>query len=124
MSGSSKTAEDFEARPLLKGEIAHAKRMAKDPDMQPELKTMAPVYGKNAKVSNALPFDKVNPVVQADEDAKKGTSNKPATAAAAAPAEGADEGEDYNAPANSKDAAPEAAPAKSKEAAPAAPAEE
>ena len=63
MSGADKDEEELEVRPLTKGEIAHAKSMAADPDMQPELKTFAPVYGKNAKISNAEPVDKANPVV-------------------------------------------------------------
>ena len=56
MSGYDKSAEDLASRPLTKGERAHARRMAADPDMQPELKTLAPVYGSLAKIANAEPL--------------------------------------------------------------------
>ena len=56
MSGYDKSAEDLASRPLTKGERAHARRMAADPDMQPELKTLPPVYGSLAKIANAEPL--------------------------------------------------------------------
>jgi len=33
MSGADKSADELEIRPLTKGEKAHARSMAKDPDM-------------------------------------------------------------------------------------------
>jgi hypothetical protein len=75
MAGWDKTAEDLEARPLTKGEKAHARRMAADPDMQPELKTYPLVLGKNAKTANEEPVEHSNPVVEEVEKVKKNGGN-------------------------------------------------
>lgn len=71
MSGYTKSKKTLESQPLTKGEKAHARRIAANPDFQPELKTLPPVFGENAAVSNALPKAKMNPVVEKEEELRK-----------------------------------------------------
>ena len=44
--------------------MAHARTMAKNPDMQPELKTLPLVLGENAKTSNEEEVPGKNQVVE------------------------------------------------------------
>jgi hypothetical protein len=94
MAGNDKSKEELESSPLTKGEKAHALTIAKNPDMQPELKTLPLKLGKGAENANKEEVPGKNPVVEKEAEAKKApkdgakaVSAAPAIPAASAPAE-------------------------------------